>query len=298
MMTVTGMNFVCRGDKGVEIPREIIQSGGFEFPAVHNSSSEMCRLAREIKLFRQSNFCMLPFCSTVEAEALGGIVNMGSESSGPRISSFTFDSMDQLKELKNMDFESGRIKEVLDAVELLRQSGEIVSLNVGGPFTVIASLIDPVVFYKAIKKNRAAVEDVLKMVEDNILRYSLEGIKRGARIISYADAVGTADLVGPKIYKDIAGKASIQILKGLKDSDALDNSIIHVCGKTSVSLEKHGFITSAPIELKAGKNYGEAVLDILNNESARIIGHFCIKRINHKLKNPIAWGIELNGQYL
>ncbi|MDD3853813.1 MAG: uroporphyrinogen decarboxylase family protein, partial [Syntrophomonadaceae bacterium] len=150
MMTVTGMDFVCRGDKGIEIPREIVQRRGFEFPAVHNSSSEMARLAREIKLYKQSNLCMLPFCSTVETEALGGIVNMGSESSGPRISRFTFDGMDQLKELKNMDFESGRIKEVLDAVELLRQSGEIVSLNVGGPFTVIASLIDPVVFYKAI----------------------------------------------------------------------------------------------------------------------------------------------------
>jgi uroporphyrinogen-III decarboxylase len=58
-------------------------------------------------------------------------------------------------------------------------------LNVEGPFTIISSLIDPMNFYKGIRKNKAAVTKIISVVEDSIVKYIIEGLKRGARIISY-----------------------------------------------------------------------------------------------------------------
>ncbi|MDD2510403.1 MAG: uroporphyrinogen decarboxylase family protein [Syntrophomonas sp.] len=165
-MTVSGIDFICAGRDTLEIPGEVLRTGGFNFPEIHNSCEEMARLARKIKQHSKNTICMLPFCLTVESEALGAHVNLGNEKAGPRISTFSNNSIEELKEIGMMDFASGRIKEVLDAVEALSQSGEIVALNVGGPFTVITSLVDPMIFYKAIKKNREDVKYVLKIRAD------------------------------------------------------------------------------------------------------------------------------------
>ncbi|WP_276624071.1 uroporphyrinogen decarboxylase family protein [Syntrophomonas wolfei] len=292
-MSISGINFVCAGRDELEIPREIVEQGGFYFPDLHNDSQEMARLALAIKLNKQNSICMLPFCLTVEAEALGARVNLGNADSGPRISSYSYESIEQLKELEMVDFNSGRIKSVLDAVETLTQSGEVVALNVSGPFTLITSLLDPMVFYKAIKKNRERIDDVLRIIEENILRYILKAIKRGVKIISYADAVGTADMVGPRIYKDIAGITSLNLLKRLQTSNELDGCMVHICGKTSVSLEKHGFVKSFPIEVSSNQTYGQAIAELLNkSEGSRFIGHNCMKRTVNRLKDNTVWGIK------
>lgn len=82
-----------------------------------------------------------------------------------------------------------------------------------GSFTIITSLVDSRIFYKAMRKNKEMVYDFLKIIEDNIIKYMEEGIARGAKIISYADPVGAKDIVGPKVYKDFSGKSSYNILK-------------------------------------------------------------------------------------
>lgn len=295
-MSVGGINFVCTGRDELEIPQEIVEQGGFNFPDVHNNSQEMARLALAIKHNKQNSICMLPFCLTVEAEALGARVNLGNASSGPRISLYSYASIGELKDLKTINFDRGRIKAVLDAVENLSKSGEFVALNVSGPFTVMTSLIDPMAFYKAINKNPEAINDVLRIIEENILGYINEAIKRGAQIISYADAVGTADIVGPRIYTKFSGEASLSLLKKIQNKTALDDFLVHICGKTSVSLEKHGYVKSFPIHLNPNKTYGESMIELLqNSDTTRFIGHYCMKRTPYRLKKPVAWGIEIYG---
>jgi len=293
-VTINGINFVCTGRDEVEIPLEVLNSGEFRFPDLHSSSEEMAKLAKAIKLNKHNSICVLPFCLTVETEALGARVNLGNTGAGPRISSYSYESIEQLADLKMMDFNSGRIKSVLAAVETLAQNGEIVTLNVCGPFTIISSLVNPVVFYKAIRKNRKVVDEVLELISDNIFHYIRESIKRGAQIVSYADSLGSADIVGPLVYKDCSADASLKVLKKLQAQGVLKESLLHICGKTSVSLEKHGFVKSFPIKLDPAKTYGESIIDLLpSRNAARIIGHNCIKRTPYRLKNPVIWGIDI-----
>jgi uroporphyrinogen-III decarboxylase len=194
--------------------------------------------------------------------------------------------------MSEMDLESGRIKEVLDCVELLCSQGEVVALNVEGPFTIISSLIDPMNFYKGIRKNKAAVTKIISVVEDSIVKYIIEGLKRGARIISYGDPVGAMDIVGPKMYEEVSGKSSYNILKRVEQH--LEAAVVHICGKTSTAFVKLGLGVTIPVEFTEDMKYGEAINTALKErKDIKFIGHRCIKKSPLILGNKVLWGIKL-----
>ena len=289
------MDFKCVSDKMEEIPESIVKKMGMNFPEIHTKAEYMATLSKELKEYKKDTLCRVPFCNTVEAEALGGNIKLGDAKAGPRVESYAFNSIDELMEIGEINLTQKRINEVLKAVEILSSKGETVVLNVIGPFTIITSLVDSRIFYKAMRKNKEMVYDFLKIIEDNIVKYMEEGINRGAKIISYADPVGAKDIVGPKVYKDFSGKSSYNILKNMEDK--LDDSIMHICGKTSTALQNIGFIEAHPIKFEENVSYGYAIDYILENrKDINIIGHNCIKKTPLKLKNSTLWSIEFMGQ--
>jgi len=285
------LNFKCSGDNLEEIPVEIIESLQLKFPELHKNSEDMVKLSIQLKKHNKDVLCRVPFCVTVEAEALGADIKLGNEKIGARVGKYAFNNLEELKYIKEIDFTKGRIKQVLAAVESLSRQGEVTVLNVVGPMTIISSLMDPVIFYKAIRKNREVIDDFIKLIENSIVKYILEGIKRGASIISYGDPAGDLDIVGPKIYKEISGKATYNILREVKQS--LNQGIIHICGKTSTALEKMDFIQSESLEYDSNQlTYGEAIIDLLEkSKELKFIGHMCIKRTPFKVKN--IWKIKV-----
>ena len=306
------LDFKCVGDNFEQIPKEIIEELKLKFPDLHKNSKDMVKLSIELKKHNNDSLCRVPFCVTVEAEALGADIKLGDEKIGPRVNEYAFNNLEELKNIKEIDFTVGRIQCVLEAVESLSNQEEIAVLNVEGPMTIISSLVDPVVFYKGIRKNREIIDGFIKIIENSVVKYMLEGISRGASIISYGDPAGDLDIVGPKIYKEISGKATINILKtvqqilnngitngklnnnGITQQDLdggtiyknSNHSIIHVCGKTSTALEKMGFIQSEPIVYDKQVTYGDALVDLLENSKELLfIGHHCIKTTPFKLKD-------------
>ncbi|WP_051932023.1 uroporphyrinogen decarboxylase family protein [Clostridium sp. KNHs214] len=284
--------FKCAGDNFEAIPKNIVEENGICFPVAHTNKEDISLLARKLKDYRKDSICRIPFCATVEAEAIGANIKLGDEKTGPRVDSYVYSSIEELENIKEIDLNKGRIEEVLCAVEDIKKHGEIVCLNVEGPFTIISSLVDPMIFYRGIRKNRDIVDNFIKVIEDSTVKYMLEGIKRGADIISFADPAGAMDIVGPKMYKDVSGKISLNILK--KVQPFLNNSIIHLCGKTSTAFEQLGFCESAPIEFDENLTYGQALLKLLEqNNDIKIIGHWCIKRTPIKKRESVIWRINL-----
>jgi uroporphyrinogen-III decarboxylase len=252
----------------------------------------MMILAKELKEYKKDQIVRIPFCVTVEAEALGGRIKLGDDKNGPRVDQYVFSDIEELGKIKEIDLSRGRMKEVLDSVERLSRENETVALNVEGPFTIIASLIDPMIFYKGIRKHKEIVDKFMRMIEDNVVAYILAGIERGARIISYGDPVGSLDIVGPKVYQEISGQTTYNILKRVEPF--LDGRIVHICGKTSMAFDKLGFSESYPIEVEEELTYGEAILQLMNsNQEIKFIGHTCIKKTPFRMKKPIVWNVCL-----
>lgn len=132
----------------------------------------------------------------------------------------------------------------------------------------------------------------MKIVQKGSVEFIKEGVKRGVDIISFGDSAGTLDILGPKMYKELGGKYTYNVLKEAKNY--LGDSIIHLCGITSSSLDRAGFIKSNPIEVPEGITYGQALNYIIKeNKDVKILGHNCLRKTIKPLKKPIIWEIKL-----
>ncbi|MEY8000042.1 uroporphyrinogen decarboxylase family protein [Clostridium sp. Mt-5] len=285
-------DFKCVIDNEDEIPEEAVKNTGISFPEVHYNGEDMSRLARAIRIYNKDTISMVPFCMTVEAEALGADINMGDMKRGPRVSNYIFKNIEDFKKIEHIDLSKKRISQVLKAVNILSSSGEQTALAVQGPFTIMSSLMDPRTFYKAVRKDTTVVDDFMEVIIDSIVTFVEAGVKNGARIISFGDSAGTLDILGPRIYKNYSGRYSYEVLK--KIYPKLQDAIVHFCGITSNSMDRGGFLTSEPIEVKSGITYGEALNDIMKNrKDIKIVGHNCLRKTPTKMKTPIVWKINL-----
>ena len=286
------INFKCTGENLEQIPEDVAISKGLSFPKAHSNKQDMSLLSDEIRKHKKDTLCRLPFCVTVEAEAMGARINLGNDRIGPIVESYLCNTLEELNSLKEINLDNGRIREVLGSVEILSRQRKNVALSVEGPFTIASSLIDPTVLFKGIRKNKGVIQEFMSIIEDSIVKYILKGIESGAKIISYADPVGSMDIVGPKVYKEISGPVSLNILKRVEKH--LDGTIVHVCGKTSTALEKLGLVEASPVTVEAHINYGEALSTLLSNNNIKFLGHMCIKRSPFKMAKPVVWSIRLN----
>lgn len=285
------LKFKCVIDLKEEIPKEIIEKFLPDYTSVHTDSKKMVLMAKELKNYHNDFFCSIPFCDTVEAQALGGDIKLGDLKTGPRVRNYVYSSLEELLEHGSIDITKGRIKEVLRATKLLAEENEIVAVNVEGPITIITSLIDSTIFYKAMRKDKENFNLVLDFLENEIVKYIKHAIESGAKIISYSDSVGTIDIVGPKVYKEVSAKLTCNIIKRVKPY--LKGCILHLCGKTSVSLHNLNFINSEAIEMKSNILYEDALKSLLKeNPTEMIVGHNCLKRVKKPLKNNILWKLN------
>ena len=83
-------DFRCTFDNAIGISTEITKDLKLSFPDAYMHADTMAKIAHAMKQKEGAAFCMLPFCHTVEAEAMGGIVNMGDGNLGPRENYWNF----------------------------------------------------------------------------------------------------------------------------------------------------------------------------------------------------------------
>ncbi|GAA0865560.1 uroporphyrinogen decarboxylase family protein [Paraclostridium tenue] len=286
------MNFICNQNDNENIPIALIKALDIKFPDFHTNKYDIAYISKGLKKYKNDSICKVPFCTTVEAEAFGGIINLGDLKSTPRVKSYAYNSLDELFNIKNIDFNKGRINEVLEAVSILNNEGEVVALNVCGPITIISLLIDLKYFYKGIRKNKNQINDFMKLIEDNIVNYIIKGYENGAKIISYSDPVGDVNIVGPKVYENIVSVTTLNIINRV--SNKLDDCIIHLCGKTSTALYNIGAYDFNKIKYNNKITYGQAICNLLDTKGVKIIGNNCMKKTPCKVKESIIYSINLS----
>ncbi|HZJ76632.1 MAG TPA: uroporphyrinogen decarboxylase family protein [Oscillospiraceae bacterium] len=266
--------FKCKGNTTDSISETILEKLDITYKEANNNAFKMAMLSKALRKHKNEKYCTIPFCHTAEAEALGSTV-IFNQKVGNRISEYCIKETGSIENIETIDLNKGRISKVLDSIKILKDSGEDVILCVTGPISIATSIFESRLFYRAVRKERDKIDRLLATIEDSTVKYMLEAIKQGADIISFADPAGTMDIVGPKVYSEIAGKSVYNILKCVENK--LMNTIVHLCGKTSTSLEAIGFLESEEIEAN-GKNYFEMIENIRKErENIKFIGHWCLK---------------------
>ncbi len=283
--------FACGSEDLEKVSQEIIKKENIIYPNVHFELDQMIKLSKAVKIHKCDSFVHIPFCLTVEAEHLGGAINLGNDRVGPRVKECIYKNVSDLLNIDyDIAFTSGRIKTVLDAVKILSLENDVI-LNVNGIFTLLSSLIDINILYKAMRKEKENVLLVFEKIKDYILRFVDEGLKNGAKVISYADPVGDVKIMGLKTFLDFSAPITYDILKNI--SSKMDDEILFLCGRMTNGLNQAKLIEIIPFSIENVKNYGEALLKISKENNINIFGNYCIKRTHFPGQNVKACGIKL-----
>lgn len=276
--------FKCTYSNSVGISAETTAGLGLEFPDAYMHSETMQVLAKAIKAHDNSEFVLLPFCRTVEAESMGAVLNYGDANTGPRAKDPICADLDEVMALPEIDFGKNRIHEVLDACAALKSEGETVCLEVTGPFTILNALMEPRLVFKAYRKDRDKMKLVFEKFSEQLLRYIEMGKKAGVDIFIFSDSAGALDILGPRFLTNAVEDFYDPFIR--KVSDVMDESCIFLlCPKFTYALTDTGHAEFREHQLVPGTDFLKAMLDMKG--TAKIGGQVCIKNVGVKLAHGI-----------
>lgn len=210
---------------------EIVESAGSLLPAAHADSSQMAELATVVQRLTGFENLGAPFCLTVEAEALGSEVDYGSVSCEPKIRAEAFADLREvpIRPVSEL-LAGGRIGAVAEAVSRLnaRHADIPVIGNVSGPISTAASLVEPTVFYKGLRKHREAAHRLLGYVTDFLIEYARILCDSGASVITIGDPSATGEILGPRLFAEFAVLYLNRLADGIRATGT--PAIVHICG--------------------------------------------------------------------
>ena len=224
---------ICPGGMMNMVTVPLMESCGISLPAAHSDAVQMASLAKAVYESGCFENVGVPFCMTVEAEAMGAAVDMGSEIYEPRVVDYIIKSVSELNKLPPMDLSSGRAKIVLDAIALLKEQCPDVPVvgNLTGPISTAASLMEPMVFYRELRKKNAEAHAYMDFVTEQLLNFGLAQIKAGADVIAISDPSGTGEILGPKYFAEFAVPCLNRLVERFRQEGA--GTIVHICGQMS-----------------------------------------------------------------
>lgn len=279
------IDYHCQHNSSSGVEETIIAESGLCFPEVHSNADDLVTLAKIVKEAQKDNFCGIPFCHTVEGEAMGASINLGDALHGPRAKEYICNTVEEFLALKEIDFSEGRIAEVIRAASLLRNQGEEVMLLLSGPFTILNVLIEPTKVFKVFRKNPDLMGKIFDKLQQQMLLYVKELKKAGVRVISYADSSGGLNILGPKFFEQTLDLFTVEFLKNMSDLLGSDGLII-LCPKTTLGLISTHKAVWGFIDVEPNSHYRTACMSAIGN--ARFIGESCIKDVSYKArKNQI-----------
>ena len=229
---------------------------GVAVPEVHTDASMMAALAEAFYDKGYSENYGVPFCNTVEAEAMGARVVMTRHCAYPYVDRWAFEDIDDWHRAKPINLESGRARVVLDAVRILAGLRDDVPIMVTltGPTTVAASVMEFRSYFTHLRKNRELSRAYLGFVTGELARYGTALIEAGADVVMIADSLASREIMGPKLYEDHAVPYLDRLERAMREVGA--HTIVHMsshkapvpCLPSSIQAHAFAFDSAAPLD--------------------------------------------------
>ncbi len=249
---------ICPGGMMNMITSDIICMEGVDDSSIHTCPETMARLAMRVNKEDCFENIGLPFCMTIEAELLGAPVDLGCDVVEPHVKAYCYNSVDEWDVLPIVNHHIGRGQVVLDAIKIIKrmQVGTPIIGNVTGPISTAASLIEPVDFYKSLRKNPESAHKFLSVVTESILTFAKLQIEAGADVIALSEPSGTGEILGPKLFGEFVVPYINRITETVLSLGA--KSIVHICGKMDKAYGEMANIHADALSFDALVNMREA----------------------------------------
>jgi [methyl-Co(III) methanol-specific corrinoid protein]:coenzyme M methyltransferase len=278
---------------------DVMKKEGHTFPEVHRDDNLMSELAWDV--YENTGFENLgvPFCLTVEAEALGSEINYGSLECEPKIEKEEFSSVAKFEPRDGQGLgKSERIGTVVQAgYRLSKKYPDIPVIgNLTGPISTSASVVDPMIFLRELRKDKENAHRVVDYVSDLLLEYARLLIGNGATLISIADPTATGEILGPMMFEEYAVRYLNKICDGIHSLGA--PVIVHICGNIK-SVKRHiaqirsdALSTDAMVNLQALKReYPQLVT--MGNLSTYLLQFGAADKIGGRTRMLVGGGIDI-----
>lgn len=209
---------------------EMMQRSGIFWPEAHHDAHKLAGLAETIWLYTGIECIKLPFCMTIEVEALGARVDFRTVDTLPTEATHPFTHPDELVIPEDF-FERGRVPVVLSAITELhkRYSLEVpVVSSIVGPFSLAAKLFGFSNFLVWLITNPEYVHSIMALLTPLAARYANAQVEAGADAITVGEASCSGDLISPHTYRDFIAPYHKKLC-----SEINAPTILHICGKST-----------------------------------------------------------------
>ncbi|MDO5850918.1 MAG: methylcobamide:CoM methyltransferase MtaA [Methanobacteriaceae archaeon] len=240
------------------------------YPDAHKDSNEMARLGSALHDLTGLECVRVPFCLTVEAEAMGCEIDFGNNDKSAGVASTPYRSSEDITVPDDIA-ELGRIPTVLKALQLLKDEYPEVPVIAGavGPFTLAGHLIGVENILRKILTDYLDVEATIDIAIEVLEQYLTAINEVNPDIICFADPNSSPELLSPFDYKFISKPALQEISEVVKPK-----SILHICGRTKPIIPdmlESGF-DGISIEEKCPMDEAQAIKREMNSNVA-IVGN-------------------------
>jgi len=225
----------------VGVTVEAMKQVDASWPQAHRDPRKLARLAASTFELTGVPCCTVPFCLTLEGEALGCPVEWGSQATQPQIMEHLESSFDDFAVPGDI-LSRGRIPALLEAISLLAASQrdvQPVNMKVVGPLTLACTLFGAERILLATIEEPDAVKRLLDVLAQFAIELSRAAIQAGADTITLADPAASGDLLSADQFVEFALPYEAQVFATVPVPTAL-----HICGYT-IDLMPHIGATGA-----------------------------------------------------
>lgn len=210
---------------------EVMEKTDCYLPEAHSDAEKMAKLAISTNRLTSAENVGVPFCTTVEAEAMGSTVELGTKEKRPKITAYALEGMADIDRLSPIDPDKGRARVCVEAVKLIRKKVLDVAIvaNLAGPVSLAASLIDPGLFTEAIRNDKDKAQELIKLTTKNLIKFGDAMLEAGADVICIAEAASALEVIDQSAFKAFVLPYVNEMADHFQDAFGAQ-SIVYFCG--------------------------------------------------------------------
>lgn len=237
---------------------EAMDKVGASWSQAHSDPEKMAKLGSSLYELAGLECARIPFCLTVEAEAIGAKVDLGGKDKPPQVLSSPFSNAEDI-DIPSDFLDNGRIPAVLKAIEILKETYEDLPIIVGitGPFTLTGHLIGVENLVRLLKTDPYEVEDAIENSLDASMDYVEALSEVEPDVICVAEPTASPELIDPLQFKSLV-KPRLEDLSGFVNG----KKVLHICGSTQDIIQDMGSIGYDGISIEEKVDIAKAKEDM------------------------------------
>lgn len=207
---------------------DLMEKTGTAWPEAHSDGEKMATLSAGGASILGLDAVRVPYCQTVEAEALGAEVKSGGKTHIPSIGTHPY-KLGEKPTLPEDFLQRGRIPEIIRAIKLLKKKvgdEKLVMGGIVGPYSIATSLIGIPEMLRASYRKPEAVIPFIEVAKKAGQALASAFVEAGADVIVIEDMMASLDMISPKGYRTLVAPYEKELIDVIKVP-----TILHICGK-------------------------------------------------------------------